>query len=255
MENLEKEFTALFNKIAPHFRRSELFYNFITIFGLEFYQAVYRENADVQLKQRYQTAVSHYHEDERKQLSQLFTIVVNALEQKPYDFLGTVFMALNLGDGYKGQYFTPPHIARTMVAITLTDIHNIIEKRNFITLQEPTCGSGVMIIESYNHLLHEKLNPQQQLWVQAQDLDFTAAMMCYIQMSLLHIPGEVIIGNTLTNETHYHLYTPAHILGNWHLKLNNVVQENEPAMIQVIESETTNDLPFEIDWENELMFY
>ena len=79
--------------------------------------------------------------------------------------------------------------------------------------------------------------------------------MCYIQMSLLHIPGEVIIGNTLTNETHYHLYTPAHILGNWHLKLNNVVQENEPAMIQVIESETTNDLPFEIDWENEFMFY
>ena len=72
-----------------------------------------------------------------------------------------------------------------------------------------------MIIEAYNYLREEDFNPQQQMWAQARDLDFTAALMCYIQMTLLHIPGEVIIGNTLKDEVNYHLYTPAHIMGNW----------------------------------------
>ena len=49
-----------------------------------------------------------------------------------------------------------------------------------------------MIIEAYNYLREEDFNPQQQMWAQARDLDFTAALMCYIQMTLLHIPGEVM---------------------------------------------------------------
>ena len=81
-----------------------------------------------------------------------------------------------------------------MAAVTLSDCHSLIKKRGFLTLQEPTCGSGVMIIEAYNYLREEDFNPQQQMWAQARDLDFTAALMCYIQMTLLHIPGEVIIG-------------------------------------------------------------
>lgn len=119
-------------------------------------------------------------------------------------------------------------------------------------LQEPTCGSGVMIIGSYNHLRQEHFNPQQQLWVRAQDLDFTTAMMCYIQMTLLHIPGEVIIGNTLTDEVCYHLYTPAHILGNGTMRLNNMTESEVEAQHN---TDTVNNPPFEIDWETEAVFY
>ncbi|QPB42826.1 N-6 DNA methylase [Rodentibacter haemolyticus] len=252
--NFEKKFTALFNSIAPHYRRSEVFYDFVTIFGLEFYLILYGNQANETLKQRYRTAFERYTEDERPALSQLGAIVVNALEHKTYDFLGTIFMALELGDGYKGQYFTPAHVAQAMAAMTLSTCHHIIEKQGFLTLQEPACGSGVMIIESYNYLRREGFNPQQQMWVQARDLDFTAAMMCYIQMSLLHIPGEVIIGNSLTNEVQHHFYTPAHILGNWNKKLDGK-DLNTEAEIQIIESEAVKELPFDIDWETEPVFY
>ena len=252
--DFESKFTALFNSITPHYRRSEVFYDFITIFALEFYLILYGTQADESLKQRYQTAVGHYNEDEKQSLSRLFNIIVEALEHKIYDFLGSVFMALNLGDQYKAQYFTPSHIAHLMAAVTLSDCHSLIKKHGFLTLQEPTCGAGVMIIEAYNYLRKENINPQQQMWVQAKDLDFTAALMCYIQMTLLHIPGEVIIGDSLTNEVHFHLYTPAHILGNWNKKLEDSASYTE-AEYQVIKPESVEETPLEIDWENEPMFY
>lgn len=252
--DLEKAFIKLFKKIAPHQRRSEVFYNFITIFGLEFYFAIYQERADERLQAQYKNAVKNYNDTEREQLCQLFIYVVNSLQQKSYDFLGSVFMGLELGDGYKGQYFTPPHIAGLMAAVVLSDCHSVIQKKGFISLQEPTCGSGVMIIESYNYLRKENFNPQQQLWVQARDLDYTAAMMCYIQMTLLHIPGEVIIGDTLSNEVNYHLYTPAHILGNWDFKLSKG-NLNTETDTQIIETESVKALPPDIDLENETVFY
>ena len=78
--------------------------------------------------------------------------------------------------------------------------------------------------------------------------------MCYIQMTLLHIPGEVIIGNTLKDEVNYHLYTPAHIMGNWNKKLESVDSYTETEY-QVIKPEPVEDPPLDIDWENEPMFY
>ena len=105
--DFEKKFTALFKSIAPQYRRSEVFYDFITIFALEFYLILYGAQADESLRQRYQSAAGHYNEDEIQALSRLFNIIVEALEHKTYDFLGSVFMALDLGDEYKAQYFTP----------------------------------------------------------------------------------------------------------------------------------------------------
>lgn len=43
--------------------------------------------------------------------------------------------------------------------------------------------------------------------------------MCYLQLSLWHIPAEIIIGNTLSMEIREVYYTPAHYLGNWDARL------------------------------------
>jgi len=53
------------------------------------------------------------------------------------------------------------------------------------------------------------------MWVQAWDIDRTAALMCYLQLSLWHIPAEIIVGNTLSLEVREVFYTPAHYMGNW----------------------------------------
>ncbi|HDL6171883.1 TPA: SAM-dependent DNA methyltransferase, partial [Mannheimia haemolytica] len=173
MENFEKQFISLFQRIVPHYRRSEVFYDFITLSALDMYLVTYRDQAEPNLRERFAHAKARYSDSEFTQLAELLAVTVNALTQKRYDFLGSVFMNLNLGDGYRGQYFTPSHIADLMAKVTLQDCDRIISQQGFVTLSEPTCGSGVMVIGCVNAMFDAKYNPQQQLWVHCQDVDFT----------------------------------------------------------------------------------
>ncbi|ACA31453.1 SAM-dependent DNA methyltransferase [Histophilus somni] len=265
MENFEKQFISLFQRIAPHYRRSEVFYDFITLSALDMYLVTYRDQAEPNLRERFAHAKARYSDSEFTQLAELLAVTVNALTQKRYDFLGSVFMNLNLGDGYRGQYFTPSHIADLMAKVTLQDCDRIISQQGFVTLSEPTCGSGVMVIGCVNAMFDAKYNPQQQLWVHCQDVDFTAAMMCYIQLSLLHIPACIVVGDTLLNETKIQMYTLAHLMGNWSHKLeqqiaplvNSTTEKgcgNNIEKSVIVEDLSQISILDEID-DNELIFY
>ena len=76
-----------------------------------------------------------------------FAIMVEALERDPeQDFLGGLYMELNLGNHWKGQFFTPYHICDFMAKITEGDIDGEIEKRGFISIFDPACGAGASIL-------------------------------------------------------------------------------------------------------------
>lgn len=49
-----------------------------------------------------------------------------------------------------------------------------------------------------NECTRQGVNYQTSVLFVAQDIDLTAGLMCYIQLSLLGCPGYVVIGNTLT---------------------------------------------------------
>lgn len=230
--DFEKQFIDCFQKIAPQYRRSEVFFDFITISALEMYLIIYKDRAENTLKERFHAAKSRYSQEEFTQLSKLFAITVKALTDKRDDFLGSVFMQLELGDNYKGQFFTPSHIADLMAKITLQGCEAVIEQQGFVTLSEPTCGSGVMAIGCVNALIDAGFNPQQQLWVECQDIDFTAAMICYIQLSLLHIPARIIVGDSLLNESNIEMYTLAHLMGNWSNKLAQQKSVQKPIQTE-----------------------
>ncbi|WP_334223574.1 hypothetical protein [Photorhabdus bodei] len=70
-------------------------------------------------------------------------------------------------------------------------------------------------------------NPTRHMWVSCVDIDVVAASMAYIQLSLLGIPGEVVIGNALTNERHRVMYIPVHWLGNWPCRLRKNRKQHE----------------------------
>lgn len=71
--------------------------------------------------------------------------------------------------------------------------------------------------------------------VVAIDVDRRAALMCYLQLSLLGIPAEIIVGNALTLEIRERWFTPAHILGGWTWRLqradrpSSAVEKPEPS--------------------------
>lgn len=133
--------------------------------------------------------------------AKLMAIVVMALERNPeQDFLGKIFMNLNLGSHWKGQFFTPYSVCKCMSEITIgTDVEEKLKQRGYIAVCDPACGAGATLIAAANVFRARKINYQNQVLFVAQDIDRVAGLMCYIQLSLLGCPGYIVIADTLTN--------------------------------------------------------
>lgn len=171
-------------------------------------------------EQKYLRIVGGYEKEDVTRMAQLLANVVNGLGDAPGDFLGRVFMQLELGDKYRGQFFTPWDVARMMAAMQLGDTEALFRDKPFITLNEPACGAGCMVLAFADVLQKAGWPPHRYLWVSATDIDPLAAGMAYIQLSLCGIAGEVVVGNTLANERRRILYTPGHYLGGWPVRLD-----------------------------------
>lgn len=66
-----------------------------------------------------------------------FAIVVEALERNPdQDFLGKLYMSLELGNHWKGQFFTPYNVCECMASITINDNVQTLEKQEWIRKKE-----------------------------------------------------------------------------------------------------------------------
>jgi hypothetical protein len=168
----------------------------------------------------YMAAVKRYSRDEATLIAQAMACLVDALDTaEPTDVLGETFMALELASKWHGQFFTPYHLCKAMAIMNMDGIQSAVEAKGFVTVNEPACGGGAMVIAVANAMREAGMNPQQQLHVVAQDLDIKGVHMCYLQLALLHIPASVIHGNTLTMEERSHWYTPAHIIDMWDTKL------------------------------------
>ena len=116
-----------------------------------------------------------------------------ALDECLSDTLGEIYMESGCGNKNTGQFFTPFHVSEASAAMALA---GMIEKES-ITLNEPSCGGGGMIIAAAKILKEKGINPQRVLKIVAQDLDWKAVYMCYVQLSLLGLDAVVVQGDTL----------------------------------------------------------
>lgn len=148
---------------------------------------------------RYMQIVKPYKPEELDTFAHLLTMTVEALEINPdQDFLGEMFMALDLGSHWHGQFFTPYHVCKFMAEVTNLDgLKNEIDRRGYVSVNDPACGAGALLIAAANAYRESGVEYQQHVLFIGQDIDLTAAMMCYIQLSLLGCPGYVIVGDTL----------------------------------------------------------
>lgn len=142
--------------------------------------------------------------------SQLFAIVVMALEKNPeQDFLGEMYMRLNLGNHWKGQFFTPYCVCKAMSEITVGNASEQIDSKGYVSVCDPDCGAGATLIAAANTFASERKDYQSHVLFVGQDIDRVTGMMCYIQLSLLGCAGYVCIGNSLTNPLTGHVLFPA----------------------------------------------
>lgn len=231
-EELHREFLTTFRGTALHKHRYEVFKDFVTMSAITLRNAV-RMNDE--LEAEYLTIIKGYKKPDQMLFPKLFTLLVELLQFGPRDVLGSLFEALELSSKDKGQFFTPHPVSELMADLLGTGELDLGEKP-FITLSEPACGAGGMVLAFVRHMQKAGYNPAERLWVQAIDVDRMAALMCYVQLSLWHVPAEVIVGNTLSMEFREVWYTPAHVLGFWdhrlrkHWQSQATKREPEPSM-------------------------
>ncbi len=192
-------------------------------------------------EKRYMDIIGRYDRDTTSDFPKVLAHVTMALQERPGDVLGTVFQELELGNKDRGQFFTPYDLSRLIAEMSLDGkIEDAIAMKGFATIHEPAVGSGSMVIALAEAMRERGVNYQKQLHVTAVDVDERAAHMAYVQFSLLDIPAEVIVGNTLTGEVRDRFFTPVHIWDGWTTRLNHERAINKTKALTAPEAEPVN---------------
>jgi len=106
-----------------------------------------------------------------------------------------------------GEFYTPARVARLLV--------NVIEPREGITVYDPTCGSGGMLIQSRQYVDEQGQNPRK-LALYGQDSAGTTWSICKMNMILHNIPDAQIENeDTLDN--------PMFVEGNYIKQFDRVI--------------------------------
>ncbi len=228
LDPFQKEFVSLLRDNARRHRVHEVFRDFCEITAITFSNSMDRSRYKTR-EARHLAVIKRYSRDEVTRFALMLAKLTMSLEAGMSDCLGQIFMALELGDHWKGQYFTPYEISLLMVRITVVDIEAKLKQEQFVTVNEPAVGAGGMVIALADALQVAGINYQESMHVTAQDIDSTAVHMAYIQLSLLGVPAVVIHGNSLTAKSWDHWLTPMHVIGGWGPKLKRRTRWKEEA--------------------------
>lgn len=222
LDEHQKAFIKLIKENARRHRMHEVFRDFCEIAAISFSNACdHAQRASREA--RYMHLIKRYEREELERFAAMIGCVMASLQGGFHDCLGQLFMALELGDHWKGQFFTPYHVAYLMAQLVGVDAEGEIKRKGFTTLMEPACGAGCMVIATANAMLDAGINYQHRLHVTAIDIDETAAHMAYIQFSLLNIPAIVVHGNALTPDKSWSSWlTLAHVMGGWDRRLQQL---------------------------------
>lgn len=219
-----KEFLKVFDKLCYRHSKWQVWNDFLYFAAASMANMV--KTADWEEREKhYLETMNRYSGEEGTMFPELLGIVILALEDNPeQDFLGTLYHHLRLEQQQKGQFFTPYHVCHFMAEIQMAsmDPEEEKEKKPFISVNDPACGAGAMLIAFANVAKAHGLDYQREVLFVAQDIDQTAALMCYIQLSLLGCPAIIIVGNSLSKPGFHPdnqiWYTPFFYLQYWKFK-------------------------------------
>lgn len=164
---------------------------------------------------RYLEIVKKYSKDELDSFAKILAMLVVALDKKPNDYLGQLFMQLELYNSWRGQFFTPYDVAYMMAMMTIKDdLEKRLSKGENIRINDCAVGGGVTLIAAFNVIKELGYNPQQVARFYAQDIDRKAVFMTYIQLSMLGVNAQVFHQNTITLEHWDTWLSPGYFLGH-----------------------------------------
>lgn len=156
-------------------------------------------------------------------------------------------MSLELGDKWKGQFFTPYDVSLITSELAFEKDLTLqrIEEDGFVEVSDECIGGGALLIALTEVFCNNKINPQKHMLVYGGDLDIKSVYMSYIHFTLYGIPAVINHQDTLTNEIFSTWYTfPCHMQ---HMKYKKALRDykREQAKLQPIEPLKIGQMTFE----------
>lgn len=203
-EHSKSEFVKIFDRVCYWNSRWDRWNDMINLFAIEIANTVDKVHAPAR-NETYAAIAKKYKPKEFEVFSELFAELVMNLDKNPFqDFLGSMYMELELGNKNTGQFFTPYCVCKCMAEMTLPEALPQLQRRGYVTVNDPACGAGATLIAAAETFHERNINYQQKVAFVAQDIDRTVALMCYVQMSLIGCAGYVRIGDTISDPTTGH---------------------------------------------------
>lgn len=172
-------------------------------------------------EKRYNDIISAYQPEERELLAEILSNIFVLLTSMVYDnekfndWLGELYMRCCGGNTRNGQFFTPYYVSLMCAKMLIGSktVKDKAEKDEILTLCEPCCGSGGMVIAALDVLKNDlNFNYARNCFVECADIDLKCVHMCYLQLSLAGVPAIIKHQNTITLELWQVWKTPAFLM-------------------------------------------
>lgn len=173
-----------------------------------------------QREEQYLEITKKYNKEELNSFATILAEIVQAADiyfKEGYikDILGYIYTTEQFYKKSMAQFFTPAPIARMMSQMIYGENSKLLKEQEFISVSEPTCGSGIMILSLAQNLLNDGINYQNSLLINAWDLDKTCALMAYLQFSIYQIPAIVVHGDSIALKPHSQWITPIYFINGF----------------------------------------
>ncbi|MFW6503511.1 N-6 DNA methylase [Acinetobacter baumannii] len=219
LDSLKSQFREVFYSTAQHYNRYEVFSDFIFCMAAAYRNSIkFTESTEFE----YLQIIKKYSRADVEKLTELFGLLILISDVcPPKDHLGELYMEFNLFNYHRGQHFTPCQVSLMMAKMQMSDLKQKIAINNYVSISDAACGAGSTLLACVAHALDSNINPQKHFFIEGRDIDRLAALMCYVQLCIWHIPSRIIVGDTLRNEVLEMWYTPSYYLGAWQLRLKD----------------------------------
>ena len=164
------------------------------------------------------------------------------------DWAGEIYMDSGTSNGKAGQFFTPYSVSQCMARINFPkdEVRAKLgsDPNRVLTVYEPTCGAGGLIVASIDALNEAGVNYSWNAFVDCGDIDPRCVHMTYVTLSLLGVPAVVRLGDALMMEYRQNWFTPAYLMAWPHFK-SRIGRGNYPNSATVPKSSDIQEKPLE----------
>lgn len=145
----DKKFIKALEKLSYRYFTWKVWTDFIELTAISISNARELRN-DIRLarENQYQNLFDMYTTEEQALFIDMFACLMESYMGNPaQDLLGSLYMGLDFGNGWKGQFFTPWHVAEMMARLNISDdTGSELAEKGYVSVCDPTCGSGVMLL-------------------------------------------------------------------------------------------------------------